>query len=82
MISMSARSVACSGLSDAAIWGAVLVGSSISPPITCVTLTGSVCWNIIALSSSSSPASSSESSESESESVLLSLSSCTCLMGQ
>jgi len=75
MISMSARSAAYSGLSGAAIWGAVLVGSSTSPPIACVAVMCSVCWKSMALSSSSSLPSSLESSESESESksVLFSL---------
>jgi len=74
MISMSARSAACSGLSGAAIWGAVLVGSFMSPPITYVAVTCSVCWKSMALSSSSSLPSSSESSESESESESVSFS--------
>jgi len=75
MISMSAPSAACSGLSGAAIWGAVLVGSSMSPPIACIVVTCSVCSKSIALSLSSSLPSSSESSESESESESVSFSS-------
>jgi len=75
MISMSARSAAYSGLSRAAIWGAVLVGSSMSPSIACVAVTCSLCWKSMALSSSSSLPSSPESSESESESESVSFSS-------
>jgi len=75
MISMSARSAACSRLSGAAIWGAVLVGLFRSSPIACVVETCSVCWKSMALSSSSSLPSSSESSESESESESMSFSS-------
>jgi len=71
---MLAWSAVCSGLSGAAIWGSVLVGSSMSPPIACVAVTCSVCWKSIVLSSSSSLPSSSESSESESESESESLS--------
>jgi len=68
MISMSAQSAACSRLSRAVIWGAVLVGSSMSPLIACVAVMCSVCWKSLALSSSSSLSSSAELSESESES--------------
>ena len=77
MISMSARSAACYGLSGAAIWRAVLVGSSMSPPIAYIAVTCSVFWKYIALSSSASLPSSSESSESESESEWVSFSPCT-----
>ena len=82
MISMSVRSAACSGLSGAAIWGAVLVGSSMSPPIAYVAVTCSVCWKSIALSSFSSLSLSSESSESESELESVSFSSCTRFAGE
>jgi len=82
MISMSAQSAACSGLSGDAIWGAVLAGSSTSPPIACVAVMCSVCWKSMALSSSSSLPSSSESSESESESELVSFSSRARLAGE
>jgi len=82
MISMSARSATCSGLCGAAIWGAVLVDSSMSPSIACVAVTCSVCWKSMALSSSSSLPSSSESSESESESESVSFSSRACFAGE
>jgi len=82
MISMSAWSAACSGLSGAAIWGAVLVGSSMSPPIACVAVTCSVRWKSMALLSSFSLPLSSESSESESESELVSFSSRARLVGE
>jgi len=82
MISMSALSAACSGLSGAAIWGAVLVGSSTSPPIACIAVTCSVCWKSMVLSSSSSLPSSSESSESELESESMSFSSCAHFAGE
>jgi len=78
MISMSARSAPRSGLSGAAIWGVVLVGSSMLPPIACIAVMCSVCWKSIALSSlssSSSLPSSLESLESESESESVSFSS-------
>jgi len=70
MISMSARSAVCSGLSGAAIWGAVLLSSSVSPPIACITETCSVHWKSMALSSPSPPLSP-ESPESESDSDVL-----------
>jgi len=73
MISMSARSAACSGLSGVAIWGAVLVGSSMSPLIAYIAVTCSVCWKSIALSPSPPP-SPPESSESESASESKSMS--------
>jgi len=82
MISMSARSAECSGLSGAAIWRAVLVGSSMSPPIAYVAVMCSVCWKSIALSSSSFLPSSSESLESESESESVLFSSCTRFPGE
>jgi len=69
MISMLAWSAACSGLSGAAIWRAVLVGSSTSPPIACIAVTCSVCWKSMVLLSTSSPPLSSESSESVSFSL-------------
>jgi len=75
MISMSARSAACSGLSGAAICGAVLVGTSMSPLIAFIAVRCSVCRKSMALSSSSSSPSSPELSESESESVSVSFSS-------
>jgi len=82
MISMSARSAACSGLSGAAFWRAVLVSSSVSPPIACVEVTCSVCWKSMVLSSFSSPPSSPGSSESESESESLSFSLCARFTGE
>jgi len=75
MISISARGATCAGLSGAAIWGAVLMGSSMSPSIAYVAVTCSVCWKSMALSSSSSLPLSSESLESESESESVSFSS-------
>jgi len=58
------------------------VGSSVSPPITCVAVTFSVCWKSIALSLSSSLPSSSESLESESESESVSFSWCARFAGE
>ena len=82
MISMSARRAACSGLSGAAIWGAVLVDSSMSPPIGCLAVTYFVCWKSLVLSTSSSLPSSSESLELESESESVSFSSRTPFAGE
>ena len=82
IISMSAWSAVYSGLSGAAIWGAVLVDSSMSPPIACVAATCSVCWKSIALLLSSSLPSSSEWLESESESESVSFSSRACFAGE